>query len=152
MPQLLFSAMLLLLIVTPVFSTGQPGKVAQLQSPSTQQFYAERNIDLGRDSYRGVQIAAQLSPVPGSSRGEDYLLSVSFFSVKSGKPLEEGEVAVKVTSPDGRTAAPLRLNPVDGVFRTKIRLSRKGESLVKIGSKLADEKKRIFRFFYNPTL
>lgn len=109
-------------------------------------------IDLGQDVYRGVIAQAQLNRLIDSaaSAGKvSYLLSVSFVDEKRGVPMADGDVAVKITAPDASVAQPIRLQPIGGTFQADIYLESTGESLLTIGSKLSDEKKRIYRFFHS---
>jgi len=51
-------------------------------------------------------------------------------------------------SPDEHTSDPVRLNLIDDYYQSEIQLSGNGEFLITVGSKLDDDKKRIFQFFY----
>ena len=148
----LIPVMLLLLFASQAPADNQAIPTSPLRPNRIQAQVQLRNIDLGKAAYRGVVATADLKPLPNMPGGETYLLSVGFSSQDTGRPLSEGDVAVKVISAKGKSAVPIRLNPVAGRFQAEIQLSMAGESEVRIGSKLADKKKRIYRFYFTPDL
>lgn len=148
----LIPLLLLILSATSAAAINQVPSVSQLQPAGTMVLTPTQKINLGKDVYRGVVATAQLMPLANIEGGNTHLLVVSFLAEESGESLRKGAVAAKITSPDGKIGTPIRLNPSDDTFQAEIQLSKKGESLVKIGSKLADDKKRIYRFFYTPGL
>ncbi len=113
-------------------------------------------IDLGQDVRRGVVARVQLEPQPlgvnsaGHGGPHSYLLSVSFVESETGTLLLEGQVAARMSSEDRRIAGTLRLEPQENNWSGLLTLPAEGETLIRIGSKLSDGKKRIYRFFYNP--
>lgn len=109
-----------------------------------------QTIKLGTDAYRGVNATAQLHQIPGGTAAAGkYLLTVSFSTKSGGKVLQKGDVAARISAANRRTTDPVRLNLIDGSFQSEIQLSTKGESLITVGSKLDDDKKRIFQFSYS---
>jgi len=71
---------------------------------------------------------------------------VMFNDEKSGKPVESGKVAVKITGPDGTVTGPMELMGMQGHFGADVILDKKGEYKFQIGSKLADGTSRQFEF------
>lgn len=70
------------------------------------------------------------------------------FMDTEGNPLDKGSVAVKVESPDGTVSKPVKLMGMKGQFGADITLDQKGMYKFKVGTKLADGKKRTFHFHY----
>lgn len=80
---------------------------------------------------------------------ENYHFMIMFMDAKSGKPIEEGTVAVKITGPSGKEiGAPVELMGMQGHFGADIVLADKGEYHFKVGTKLPDGKKRQYHFHY----
>lgn len=147
----------LLVSVYPAAADNHLATESQLLPVGTAEADHYQTVDLGSDVYRGVVATAQLKRLPESVEGGalpagkgQYLLTVSFSGEQRGEVLSKGAVAVKITSPEERISEPVRLDPTEGIFQAAILLDLNGESLVKIGSKLADDNKRIYRFFYTP--
>lgn len=151
--------LLLLLSVSPAVADNHLSSGAEPLLTADIVVDPNREIQLGSEVYRGVVATAQLKWLPEPVEGEvlppdksQYLLTVSFSKEKSSKIMPKGDVAVKITSPDEVTEAAIRLIPTEGAFQAAVLLDQDGESLLKIGSKLPDEKKRIYRFFFTPGL
>lgn len=70
------------------------------------------------------------------------------FMDTEGNPLDKGSVAVKVESPDGSVSKPIKLMGMKGQFGADITLDQEGMYHFKVGTKLADGKKRTFHFHY----
>jgi len=79
---------------------------------------------------------------------ETHHLMVMFTDVKTGKPLIEGTVAVKVTDPAGFKIEPKMMMLMGDGFGTDISLAAPGKYTLEVGTKLADAKKRVFIFTY----
>lgn len=112
--------------------------------------------DLGRDTHRGVEARVQLEPQPLLDRSESltknlqhYLISVVFIDIKTGKELVKGQVAARTITTIKRISKTVRLEAKPLRWTGMLILPTKGETLIKIGSKLGDGKKRIYRFFYD---
>lgn len=71
-------------------------------------------------------------------------IMVIFADLKTGKPIETGSVAVKVTGPDGEKSEPVKLMGMQGHFGGDITLARPGQYHFVIGTKMVDGKKRQF--------
>lgn len=70
------------------------------------------------------------------------------FMNNEGKGIDNGQVAVKVQSPEGNVAKPVKMMGMAGQFGADITLDQKGKYLFIVGTKLADGKKRTFKFDY----
>lgn len=113
-------------------------------------------VDLGRDVRRGVEARAQLEAQPLIDLNEPltgdlrhFLLSVDFIEKSTEKNLLEGQVAARTFTSDNQTVATIRLEPQQTSWTGIMVLPYNEETMIKIGSKLGDNKKRIYRFFYN---
>jgi hypothetical protein len=73
---------------------------------------------------------------------------VAFMNTE-GEGIAEGQVAIKIESPDGQISRAVRLMGMDGAFGADINLSQKGSYTFQIGTKLADGKKRQFKMHYD---
>ncbi len=71
-----------------------------------------------------------------------------FFTAADGSPLGDGTVALKVTGPDGKTGAPVKLMGMADGFGADILLAQPGEYRFEVGSKLKDGKTRQFTYSY----
>ena len=79
---------------------------------------------------------------------ETHHMMVMFTDSKTGKPLTEGAVAVKVTDPAGVTSEPKKMMLMGDGFGTDISLAAPGKYSFEVGTKLEDAKKRVFTFSY----
>ena len=111
--------------------------------------------DLGKEMSRGVEARVQLeaqprldASVPLDRNMHHFLITVVFVDTKTGRELLEGQVAARTFTARERVAETVRLEPEQGRWIGVLRLPLSGETLIKIGSQLADGKKRIYRFFY----
>lgn len=93
----------------------------------------------------GVKGSAHLMEMEG---GKGQMLMVMFTDVESGKMLSSGRVAVKVESPDEKVGAAQKMMKSKGMFGTKVSFEQKGVYHFRVGSKLADSKKRTFHFHH----
>ena len=78
---------------------------------------------------------------------ETHHIMVVFTDIKSGKKLSEGEVTVKVLSPD-KSEQVKELMGMEGGFGSDFTLSKKGKYGVMAKFKLADGKIRSAKFWY----
>jgi hypothetical protein len=74
-------------------------------------------------------------------------IMVSFMDTE-GNPIEKGSAAVKIESPDEKVSKPIMMMGMDGAFGADITLDQKGMYHFKVGTKLADGKKRTFHFHF----
>jgi len=73
-------------------------------------------------------------------------IMVMFVDVASGKPVESGVAAVKIEGPDGKQSEAIKLMGMQGHFGADVELPTAGEYEFKVGTKLADGKKRQYEF------
>lgn len=154
-------------IVTVLFLisliTIQPAAAADLVDLSTislanSQTLAEETLHLGKSTRRGVTAEAWLEPVPATlgsetparEEGGHFRIKVEFRNASSGEALLDGQVAVRTYTPDAQQAETVRMTAGEEFWSAEVWLSEDAETMLKIGSKLSDGKKRIYRYFFNP--
>jgi len=76
-------------------------------------------------------------------------LMVMFADADSGKPIDAGMAAVKITGPDGKESEAIKLMGMQGHFGADVALAGPGAYHFSIGTKLPDGKKRQFEFDYH---
>jgi len=107
-------------------------------------------IDLGAVTVKGVVGMAHMKDVRAAmakmGQKTTHHFMVMFNDQKTGKPLDAGKVAVKITSPDGQVTGPMELLGMQGHFGADVILDQSGEYRFQIGSKLADGEARQFDF------
>ena len=105
---------------------------------------------LGEQVVEEVEAMAHLKDVKAvmAKVGMDHThhLMVEFYRVFDGEPMEQGLAAVKIIDPAGKESGALTLVGMDGHFGADLTLAEKEEYLFKIGTKLADGKKRQYEF------
>lgn len=147
----------ILLLLTPSLAyTDNVVDVAQLQLEPEPFSPSVVINDLGEEIRRGVKARVQLESQPLRDIEKPlngglhhYLISVVFLKEKTGKELLEGQVAARTFTPDRRMARTVRLEPQQHQWTGLLELPSEGETMIKVGSKLSDGKKRIYRFFYD---
>lgn len=75
-------------------------------------------------------------------------IMIAFEAVASGDAIESGTVAVKIEDPDENISDAINLLAMEGSFGADITLDKKGMYHFKLGTKLADGKKRIFHHHF----
>ncbi|WP_305042793.1 hypothetical protein [Geoalkalibacter sp.] len=109
-------------------------------------------FDLGSGSDKGVKASAHLDDVAEemakAGMPHTHHLMVLFLDEKSGEPIEEGTVAVKIRNPAGEESAPLRLVGMDGHFGADLTIDQKGVYVFTVGTSLIDGVKRQYEFKY----
>ncbi len=109
-------------------------------------------ILIGSDSREGVRGTAHLDNISKAmaelGRKETHHLMVDFKEDKGGKVVAGGVVAVKITNPAGVKGEAITMMAMEGSFGADLTLAKPGKYVFEIGSKLADGKKRQFRFEY----
>lgn len=73
---------------------------------------------------------------------------IALSDAQTGKSLDEGVVAVKITDPSGKEGKAIKLMGMQGHFGVDVTLKEKGEYHFKVASKLADGKTRTFHTHY----
>jgi hypothetical protein len=105
-------------------------------------------IMLGEETQDGVKAMFHLMPVdpkvmPAGHKTTHHLM-VMFNDAATGKTIGSGTVAVKVSSPDGNEAAPVKMMGMQGHFGLDVNLDQPGIWHFRIATKLADGKVRQF--------
>lgn len=101
-------------------------------------------IIFDEDVHEGVKAMCHLMPIDAKMMAAGskvtHHLMVTLSDAKTGKPVESGTVAVKIDSPDGKEAAPVRLMGMQGHFGADVVLDQPGIWHFRIAAKLADGK------------
>ena len=71
------------------------------------------------------------------------------FMNEAKKMIGQGQVAIKIESPDGKVSKPIKLMGMNGQFGTDITLEQKGLYHFKVGTKFPDGNKRTFHMHYD---
>ncbi len=107
-------------------------------------------IIIGEQSVDGVKGMAHLNDVRAAMAGmkmkETHHMMLLLMDEASGKPIETGTAAVKITDPSGKEGDAVRLVVMGGHFGADIELTNPGDYHFTVGTKLADGKKRQFDF------
>jgi len=107
-------------------------------------------LDLGTVAVKGVAAMAHLKDVRTAmaklGMKTTHHLMIMFNDEKTGKSIEAGTVAVKITGPDGTVTDPLELMGMQGHFGADVTLDKPGEYRFQVGSKLADGTARQYEF------
>jgi len=107
-------------------------------------------LDIGTVSVKGIAAMAHLKDVRAAMAKTGMKIThhfmIMFNDEKTGKPLDAGKVAVKITSPDGAVTGPLELMGMQGHFGADVTLSQPGDYRFEVGSRLADGETRQFEF------
>jgi hypothetical protein len=111
----------------------------------------EGMVMLGEETEEGVKAMAHLNDVKAAmakmGMKETHHFMVAFVDA-AGKQITEGTVAVKIKNPAGKEGGAIKLMGMEGHFGADIVLPEKGEYHFKVGTKLADGKKREYHFHY----
>lgn len=106
--------------------------------------------DLGTVTVQGVAAMAHLKDVRAvmavAGQVTTHHFMVMFSDAQSGKSLDGGKVAVKITAPDGKVGAPLELMGMPGHFGADVVLATPGSYRFEVGTRLADGMTRQFVF------
>jgi len=107
-------------------------------------------IVVGEQEVEGVEAMVHLKDVAADmakmGMNHTHHLMVMFVDTASGEPVEQGVAAVKIVDPAGRESQAMPLVGMDGHFGADIVLGTAGEYVFKVGTKLADAKKRQYEF------
>lgn len=110
-------------------------------------------LPLGDQTVDGVKVFLHLKDVRvamaklGMETTHHFM--VAFVDTQTGRQVSEGSAAVKIKAPSGKESEPVELIGMVGHFGADVVLADKGKYLFKIGTRLADGKKRQFEFKYN---
>ncbi|BCR05080.1 hypothetical protein DESUT3_21490 [Desulfuromonas versatilis] len=110
-------------------------------------------IMLGEQTKDGVKAIVHLKDVKEAmgkmGMKETHHFMVMFTDEATGKPIEEGTVAVKIKTPEGKEGAPVSLMGMQGHFGADVVMAQPGEYHFKVGTKLEDGKKRQYHLHYD---
>lgn len=103
-------------------------------------------IIFGQNVHEGIKAMCHLMPIdskmmPAGSKVTHHLM-VMLSDADTGNPVESGTVAVKIGSPDGKEAKPVRLIGMQGHFGADVVLDQPGIWHFHLAAKLADGKVR----------
>ena len=105
---------------------------------------------LGLQTVAGVKAESHLEDVRAAmarmKMKETHHLMVLFVDEATGKPIEEGTAAVKITDPAGKESDAIRLIAMDGHFGADLALAQRGKYLFRVGTRLPDGQTRQFEF------
>lgn len=140
------------LLATPVLA-AEHDMSSEMNHGSMQQMQDMQHMQggmimLGQQEVDGVKAMFHLMPVdpevlPSGHKATHHLM-VMFNDVKTGKSLDSGTVAVKITDPGQVEAKPVKLMGMQGHFGVDVNLDRPGIWHFRIATKLADGKVRQF--------
>lgn len=110
-------------------------------------------ILIGSDIQDGVRGTAHIDDVRKAMAEmrmkETHHLMISFKEDKGGKVVDSGMAAVKVIDPTGaKGEAIVSMVAMEGSFGADLTLAKPGKYVFEVGTKLADGKKRQYRFVY----
>ena len=110
----------------------------------------EELLLLGEQTVDNVKATAHLNDVrealAKAGMKETHHLQILFTDTHSGKTIETGTVAVKITTPSGETLPTKPFMGMEGHFGADITLAQPGTYQFSVGTKLADGKKRQYGF------
>ena len=103
-------------------------------------------IILGEEVQDGIKAMVHLMPIDRrimqTEHPTTHHLMVMFNDVQTGQAIDDGIVAVKIGSPDGNEAAPIRLIGMQGHFGADVTMDQTGIWHFRIATKLNDDKVR----------
>ncbi len=144
--------LLMSVLLFPVFSFASSGMDHSQMNHAGMEASGQM-IELGSATENGVEALAEMKDISKamSQMGMDatHHFMVMFVDTKNFEPIEEGVVALKITSPSGETGGAIKLMGMHGGYGADISLKEKGIYKFQVGTKLADGEKRQFDFEYN---
>jgi len=148
-----FLFLLSAVLLSPVFATAAPDMDHSKMNHAGMEA-AGQMIDLGSVTENGVEALAEMKDISKAmaqmGMEATHHFMVMFVDTKNFEPIEEGVVALKITSPPGETSDAVKLMGMHGGYGSDIALKEKGAYTFQVGTKLADGQKRQFEFkFHN---
>ena len=148
--------LLILLLFLPVTA---PAAVVNLDTPQVMENshpQAPETVSLGAEILRGVRAQASLQPLSEGdpdfdTEGANYRLQVDFVRPQSGEKILEGQAAARIFDAASEARSTVRLEVSAEHWSCALHLPEAGETMIKVGTQLPDGKKRIYRFFFDPT-
>lgn len=109
-------------------------------------------IMLGAEVSNGIKGMAHLKDVRAAmskiGMATTHHLMMMFSDVDSGEAIDQGSVAVKVTTPAGEQLKAVKLIGMQGHFGADVTLNEKGTYTFRVGTRLEDGQKRLYTFSY----
>ena len=109
-------------------------------------------IMLENDMQDGVMATAHLNDISKKMEelgmDQTHHFMIMFKDHNTNKTLGSGIVAVKVIDPEGNEHKAVKLMGMEGSFGVDVALNKRGKYTFEVGTKLADNTKRQFRFTY----
>lgn len=121
------------------------GNMQQMQGMNGMQGMKTLPADQEVDGVKAMFHLMSIDPklLPAGHKATNHLM-VMFNDAKTGKPIDIGTVAVKITDPDQKEAKPVKMMGMQGHFGVDVNLDRPGVWHFRIAAKLADGKVRQF--------
>jgi len=98
----------------------------------------------------GVRAMAHLRDIRAAmakmNMSQTHHFMVMFTDAETGKSLDSGLAAVKITDPQGTTSTPVKLMGMKGGFGADVTLDKPGIYTFDVATRFADGKKRQFQF------
>jgi hypothetical protein len=128
------------------------GQMQQMGSMEHDQGGMNGMIMLGEEVEDGVKAMFHLMPIdpqvlPAGHEATHHLM-VMFNDIDTGKSLDTGTVAVKISSPEEKEAAPVKMMGMQGHFGLDVNLNQPGTWQFRVATKLADGKVRQYHSQY----
>jgi len=109
-------------------------------------------IMLDNDMQEGVMASAHLRDISKKMKklgmNQTHHFMIMFTDHNTQKAIDTGIVAVKVIDPEGNEHKAVKLMGMEGSFGVDVALNKRGKYTFEVGTKLADNTKRQFRFTY----
>lgn len=107
---------------------------------------------VGSMTSKGVKGMAHLKdiskPMADMGMPTTHHFMIAFVDEETGAQIESGTVALKVTNPDAKVGEAIELVGMGGHFGADVTLDMAGEYHFRLGTQLADEKKRKYHFHH----
>lgn len=107
---------------------------------------------LGAQTSKGIQGMAHIKDVSDAMAKAGQVTThhfmIAFIDEATGRQVNSGTVALKVTNPDAKISETIELVGMDGHFGADLVLDMKGEYHFKLGTQLEDGVKRKYHFHY----
>ena len=149
--------LLVLLVVLPVAGLASGGGSHGHETSSVAGAHDKMLADgsmaiVGSMSSKGVKGMAHIKDVKEAmakmGMKPTHHFMIAFVNEETGKQIETGTVALKLTNPDAKISETIELIGMDGHFGADIVLDMEGEYHFRLGSKLEDGVKRNYHFHY----
>lgn len=149
-----FLFLLTAVLLSPVFSSASSAmdhsKMDHSKMNHAGMDASGQMVDLGSVTENGVEALAEMKDISKAmaqmGMEATHHFMVMFVDTQKYEPIEEGVVALKITSPSGVTSGAIKLMGMHGGYGADIALKEKGTYTFQVGTKLTDGEKRQFQF------